>query len=129
MNIMLRLRRMRIICTLSAFLTLIMLMTMQIVNVPVAHAATNQFRGVNWADPRDNYANDPVVPSGLSTSDNYATIYAKASAIIRGFAINLDANTVRLPINPYTVNGSFWASYTGAIDAATGKGFKVILSY
>ncbi|HVV21295.1 MAG TPA: ricin-type beta-trefoil lectin domain protein [Pseudonocardiaceae bacterium] len=94
-----------------------------------AAAATNQFKGVNWADPRDNYADDPVVPSGLSTSDSYATTYSKASAIISGFQANLGANTVRMPINPYTVNGSFWASYTGAIDAATAKGFTVILSY
>jgi hypothetical protein len=28
-----------------------------------ALAATNQFKGVNWADPRDNYTDDPVVPS------------------------------------------------------------------
>lgn len=94
-----------------------------------ALAATNQFKGVNWADPRDNYADDPVVPSGLSTSDSYATTYAKASAVIGAFQTNLGANTVRLPINPYTVNGSFWSSYTGAIDAAVSKGFKVILSY
>jgi hypothetical protein len=94
-----------------------------------AVAATNQFRGVNWADPRDNYADDPVVPSGLSTADSYNTTYSKATAIIRGFQTNLNANTVRLPINPYTVNGSFWASYTGAIDAATANGFRVILSY
>ncbi|MEV8566436.1 cellulase family glycosylhydrolase [Streptomyces sp. NPDC051322] len=96
-----------------------------------AAAATNtsQFKGVNWADPRDNYANDPVVPSGLSTSDSYATSYAKSAAIISGFRSNLGANTVRLPINPYSVNGSFWNSYTGAIDAATAKGFKVILGY
>lgn len=100
-------------------------------NQPTAHAATNtsQFRGVNWADPRDNYANDPVVPSGLSTADSYSTTYAKATAIIAGFATNLSANTVRLPINPYTVNGTYWSSYTGAIDAALAKGFKVILSY
>ena len=38
-----------------------------------ALAATNQFNGVNCADPRDNYADDPVVLSGLSTSDSYAT--------------------------------------------------------
>ncbi|GAA5200295.1 ricin-type beta-trefoil lectin domain protein [Rugosimonospora acidiphila] len=95
----------------------------------VALAATNQFKGVNWADPRDNYADDPVVPSGLSTSDSYATSYAKATAVIGGFQTNLGANTVRLPVNPYTVNGSFWSSYTGAIDAATAKGFNVILSY
>jgi Transposase DDE domain group 1 len=48
---------------------------------PVASAEdTSGFRGVNWADPRDNYAADAVVPSGLSISDSYATTYAKASA-------------------------------------------------
>src|SRR6266567_5435390 len=104
-------RRMLLVCTLSAFFTLAALLAMPVANISTAYAATNQFRGVNWADPRDNYANDPVVPSGLSTADNCATTYRKASAIIRGFALNLDANTVRLPINPYTVNGSFWASY------------------
>lgn len=92
-------------------------------------ANTSQFKGVNWADPRDNYADDPAVPSGLSTSDSYATTYAKAVAVIDGFQANLGANTVRLPINPYTVNGTFWDSYQGAIDAATDEGFKVILSY
>lgn len=98
-------------------------------SVTPAAAATNQFKGVNWADPRDNYADNPVVPSGLSTSDSYATTYAKATAVIGGFQANLGANTVRLPVNPYTVDGSFWASYTGAIDAAAAKGFNVILSY
>ncbi|MFI1212239.1 glycoside hydrolase family 5 protein [Streptomyces sp. NPDC020802] len=90
---------------------------------------TTQFKGVNWADPRDNFADDPVVLSGLSTTDSYAKTYAKASRVISGFRTNLGANTVRLPINPYTVNGSYWKSYRGVIDAASDKGFKVILSY
>jgi hypothetical protein len=96
-----------------------------------AHAAggTSDFRGVNWADPRDNFADDPVVPSGLSTSDSYATVKAKATAVLTGFRDNLGANTVRLPVNPYSVGTSWWNSYTGAVDAATGMGFKVILSY
>ncbi|GCE04823.1 cellulase family glycosylhydrolase [Dictyobacter aurantiacus] len=126
-------RRMQLISIAGALLTLMMLVATQMVNVPAAHAATtvtpDQFKGVNWADPRDNFANDAVVPSGLSTADNYPTTYAKAHAIIQGFAVNLHANTVRLPINPYTVNGPFWHSYTGAIKAATDQGFKVILSY
>jgi Cellulase (glycosyl hydrolase family 5) len=43
---------------------------------PVASAEdTSGFRGVNWADPRDNYAADAVVPSGLSISDSYATTF------------------------------------------------------
>ncbi|MFE9206363.1 ricin-type beta-trefoil lectin domain protein [Micromonospora sp. NPDC007230] len=94
-----------------------------------ALANTSQFKGVNWADPRDNYAEDPIVLSGVSATDDYATTYTKATSIIGAFETNLGANTVRLPINPYTVNGPRWAPYTGAIDAAVAKGFKVILSY
>ncbi|MGI5158497.1 ricin-type beta-trefoil lectin domain protein [Microbispora sp. CA-102843] len=94
-----------------------------------AAADTSQFKGVNWADPRDNYADDPVVPSGLSASDSYATVKAKADAILTGFQNNLGANTVRLPVNPYSVGTGWWNSYTGAIDAATAKGFKVVLGY
>ncbi|MET7486419.1 cellulase family glycosylhydrolase [Streptomyces sp. NPDC005538] len=90
---------------------------------------TSQFKGVNWADPRDNYADDPVVLSGLSLSDTYAQTYTKATRVIAAFRANLGANTVRLPINPYTVNGSYWKSYRGVIDAATAQGFKVIVSY
>ncbi|MHC3467972.1 glycoside hydrolase family 5 protein [Streptomyces sp. 7R007] len=90
---------------------------------------TTQFRGVNWADPRDNFADDELRLSGLSTSDTYAQTYAKASRIISAFRANLGANTVRLPINPYTVDGAYWKSYRGVIDAATDKGFKVIVSY
>jgi hypothetical protein len=90
---------------------------------------TSDFRGVNWADPRDNYASDEVVPSGLSTDDDYATTYRRASGIVLEFRHELRANTVRLPINPSSVGTDWWASYRGAIDAAVGQGFKVILSY
>ncbi|MER6981643.1 cellulase family glycosylhydrolase [Streptomyces carpinensis] len=90
---------------------------------------TAQFKGVNWADPRDNYADDPVVPSGLSTSDSYTQTFTKATRVIAAFRANLGADTVRLPINPYTVDGSYWRSYRAAIDAATQHSFKVIVSY
>jgi hypothetical protein len=117
----------------TAGIVLALLATIAAIDVGVggtaAFAATNQFKGVNWADPRDNYADDAVVPAGLSTADSCSTTYAKASAIIGGFQSNLGANTVRLPINPYSVNGSWWSCYTGAIDAAVAKGFKVILGY
>jgi hypothetical protein len=94
-----------------------------------AAAATSDFRGVNWADVRDNFVDDTLVLGGLSTSDSYATTQAKANGILTGFQNNLGANTVRLPVNYPTVSGSYWNSYTGAIDTATGKGMKVILSY
>lgn len=90
---------------------------------------TSAFRGVNWADPRDNYASDAVVPTGLSTKDSYRTMYRKASTIVSGFRGQLKANTVRLPINPSSVGTTWWKSYRGAIDAATEQGSKVILSY
>jgi hypothetical protein len=90
---------------------------------------TSEFRGVNWADPRDNYADDEVVPSGLSIDDYYRTTYAKASDIVLEFRQEVGANTVRLPINPSSVGTAWWESYQGAIDAATRHGFKVILSY
>ena len=92
-------------------------------------AGTSEFRGVNWADPRDNYAHDEVVPSGLSTADDYRTTYAKASDVVLEFRHELKANTVRLPINPSSVGTDWWDSYQGAIDAAVRHGFKVILSY
>ncbi|WP_159606066.1 ricin-type beta-trefoil lectin domain protein [Agromyces humi] len=90
---------------------------------------TSEFRGVNWADPRDNYADDEVVPSGLSTGDDYRTTYRKASDLVLEFRHEVGANTVRLPINPSSVGTAWWESYQGAIDAATRHGFKVILSY
>jgi hypothetical protein len=94
-----------------------------------AAAATNGFRGVNWADQRDNFVDDTLVLGGLSTGDSYATTQAKANGILSGFQANLGANTVRMPVNYPTVSGSYWSSYSGAIDAATAKGMKVILSY
>lgn len=90
---------------------------------------TSEFRGVNWADPRDNYASDEVVPSGLSTEDDYATTYAIATGILSEFIAEVDANTVRLPINPWSVGTDWWESYRAAIDAATDLDMKVILSY
>ncbi|MCX5321924.1 glycoside hydrolase family 5 protein [Streptomyces sp. NBC_00120] len=92
-------------------------------------ADTTQFKGVNWADPRDNFADDELQLSGLLTTDSYRETYSKAKRIISAFRANLGANTVRLPINPYTVNGSYWDSYQGVIDAASDQGFKVIVSY
>lgn len=85
-------------------------------------------RGVNWADPRDNFTDDFVVPSGLSSADNYAATKSKADNILNAFQ-QRGVNTVRLPVNPSSVLGSWWASYTGAIDRATQRGMRVIVAY
>ena len=90
---------------------------------------TSDFKGVNWADPRDNYASDAVVPSGLAVTDSYRTVYRTTQRMVRGFRENLGANTLRLPINPSSVGTTWWKSYRAAIDAATSGGDKVILSY
>ena len=94
-----------------------------------ASAATNSFRGVNWADQRDNYVDGWVIPSGLTAADSYATVRSKADGIITGFQQQIGANTVRLPINPQSVNSDWWARYQGAIDSSLSNGMKVILSY
>jgi hypothetical protein len=90
--------------------------------------ATSGFKGLNWADPNDNFSSGNVVPSGLSATDGYASTQSKANNILTAFQ-NQGANTVRLPINTFTVAGSWWNAYTGAIDAAVSKGMNVILAY
>ncbi|MEW9551935.1 RICIN domain-containing protein [Nonomuraea sp. NPDC050783] len=96
---------------------------------PPAGADTNQFRGVNWAVPGDNFVRGPLVLDGLAASDSYATVRTKADAVYNGFADRLGANTVRLPVNTHTVGSSWWNAYRGTIDAATDRGFKVVLAY
>jgi len=92
-----------------------------------AHASTSQFRGVNWADQRDNFVNGVLFPSGLSSSDTYSSASTVASQVVGQLDSITGANTVRMPINEPTVS-SFWGTYTGAIDAALSKG-NVILAY
>jgi hypothetical protein len=127
MNMTFRHRRMQLFCALSALLTVMALVVIQVVNTPTAHAATNQFHGVNWANPNDNFVTGDLVPVGLSTSDSYATTYTKATAILKGFQ-SLGANTVRLPFNAATTSGSWWGSYTAAWDAASALGMKVVVA-
>jgi len=92
-------------------------------------ASSAGIHGVNWADGRDNYADDNLVLSGLSSSDSYQVVKTKAGIILNGFKTELGANTVRIPVNPYTVSGSWWNSYKGAIDKALEMDMKVILGY
>ncbi|MET8763513.1 RICIN domain-containing protein [Lentzea sp. NPDC004782] len=92
-----------------------------------AQASTSQFRGVNWADQRDNFVNGVLYPSGLGASDTYSSAAAVADQVVGGLYSITGANTVRIPINEPTV-ATYWNTYTGAIDAALGKG-DVILAY
>lgn len=89
-----------------------------------ASATTNQFRGVNWADSRDNFESGVLYISGLSSSDTYDSAFAVGTAIMSQFISKLGANAVRIPINEATVS-TFWTTYTGAIDAVLAKGMLV----
>src|SRR4051794_15275822 len=73
-----------------------------------ASAATSQFRGMNWAVAGDNFSTGPLVIDGLSSSDSYATVQAKANALYDDMQSTLGINTVRLPINTHTVGTTWW---------------------
>lgn len=86
-------------------------------------------KGVNWAADGDNFSDGILVLSGLTSADSYATVSAKADAVLGGIQTNTGANTVRLPVNYSTVSQAWWNSYTGVIDKALSKGMNVILGY
>jgi hypothetical protein len=116
-----------LVTTLRA-LVVLMVAAGTIAAVPTqANAATSQFKGVNWADARDNFVNGVLFVSGLSASDTYASATTVANQVVGQLYSITGANTVRMPINEPTVS-SYWATYTGAIDAALTKG-NVILAY
>ena len=91
--------------------------------------AGQALRGVNWACDGDNFSDTILVLSGLTSSDSYATVTSKATAILSGIQTNTGANTIRIPLNYSTVSTSWWNSYTGVIDEAVSKGLNVIVGY
>ena len=82
-----------------------------------ANASTAEFKGVNWADQRDNFVNGVLYPSGLGAADTYASAGTVADRVVGQMYSITGANTVRMPINEPTV-ASYWGTYTGAIDTA-----------
>ena len=109
---------------LPAWISVVVLLAAVGLATPSASAATNQFRGVNWADPGDNFQSGVLYISGLSSSDTYDSALAVGNAVMSQFISKLGANAVRLPINEATVS-QFWSTYTGAIDAVLSKGMVV----
>ncbi|MFD5567575.1 ricin-type beta-trefoil lectin domain protein [Streptomyces cadmiisoli] len=86
-------------------------------------AAPSALRGVNWSAKGDNYRADAVIPSGLSSADNYADTYAKAVPIVREFK-ELGANTIRFGVNAATLE---WEGYRAALDAAIAADVNVMV--
>lgn len=114
---------------LSVLITTALMSAFALVSASPANADTSQFRGMNWARKGDNFTTGTLVLDGLTGSDSYTTVRAKADAIYTSMANLLGVNTVRLPVNTHTVSSTWWNAYRGTIDAATARGFKVILAY
>lgn len=91
-------------------------------------AITNQFRGVNWADKRDNFVSDALVLSGMAGVGSYDGAVTVAERVIGGFVEQLGTNSVRLPINEPTVTGSYWNTYKGVLDVALKYG-RTVMGY
>ena len=90
-------------------------------------AVTSQFRGVNWADKRDNFVSDVLVLSGLSLSDNYQSASVVAERVIGQFQELLGTNSVRMPVNEPTILNAF-DMYSGALDVALKHG-RLVMGY
>ena len=90
-------------------------------------AVTSQFRGVNWADKRDNFVSDVLVLSGMSLSDNYQSASVVAERVIGQFQEVLGTNSVRMPVNEPTVLNAF-DMYSGALDVALKHG-RLVMGY
>src|SRR5688500_12697564 len=92
----------------SLLAALVLLPVTALTTAAPATAATSQFRGMNWAVLGDNFSTGPLVLDGLSSSDSYATVQAKANAVYDDMESTLGINTVRLPINTHTVGTAWW---------------------
>jgi hypothetical protein len=125
-----RLNRRTLAGVLAVLITLVMTSLMAVSGASPAAADPgldpSQFHGVHWSRLGDNFTFDRLVLQGLSANDDYNAARSKADAMFAAFQSDLGANTVRLPINPAT---TAWNTYNGVIDAATARGFKVILCY
>jgi len=95
----------------------------------LATTQANVFSGVNWACTADNFSDTSLVLSGLASTDSYATVAAKTTAVVSGIQSATGANALRIPVNYATVSQSWWNSYTAVIDKATSMGMKVIVGY
>lgn len=90
------------------------------------HELAVNFKGFNWADPRDNYVSGVLYISGLISTSTYEETQPLTEMVCRTWH-EVGANTIRFPINVSTVNSSFWNVYKGVFDKATSMGFKAVL--
>ncbi|WP_407444157.1 carbohydrate-binding protein [Fibrobacter sp.] len=90
-------------------------------------AVTNQFRGTNWADKRDNFVSDVLKLSGMTGTEDYQAAYALSDRVMSQFVEKLGINSLRIPINePTTLKA--WSSYKGIIDGILAHG-RMLIGY
>src|SRR6185369_3959365 len=107
-------RARRLFSTVAGTLGLVVLAGgLLVAGPPQAQASTAGFRGVNWADARDNFVNGVLYVSGLTSSDTHSSATTVANQVVGQLYTLTGANTVRMPINEPTVSG-YWSTYTGA---------------
>ena len=90
-------------------------------------AVTNQFRGTNWADKRDNFVSDVLVLSGMSLNMTYESAYALSDRVMSQFVEVLGINSLRIPINEPTASKA-WGYYKGIIDGILAHG-RMLIGY
>lgn len=90
--------------------------------------STANFKGVNWADQRDNFVDNWLILSGLDVADDVDAVTAKAGNIISSFQAN-GINTVRLPVNPATVLQNWWPQHSAVISKSAASGMKTVVAY
>lgn len=92
-------------------------------------APASSFQGVNWADPRDNFVDGKIIPSGINADASLAEVEAQAQHILSQLKALLQINTIRLGINPATVaDRDHWAKYQTIIAQAKKLKIKVIVA-
>ena len=90
-------------------------------------AITNQFRGTNWADKRDNFVSDVLKLSGMTGTEDYQAAYALSDRVMSQFVEKLGINSLRIPINEPTALKA-WSSYKGIIDGILAHG-RMLVGY
>ncbi len=90
-------------------------------------AVTNQFRGTNWADKRDNFVSDVLKLSGMTGTEDYQAAYALSDRIMSQFVEKLGINSLRIPINEPTASKN-WSAYKGIIDGILAHG-RMLIGY
>jgi hypothetical protein len=88
---------------------------------------SSDIRGISWSDPRDNYNPAQIVPAGLTVKDTPEHAARVADAVAARVK-SVNANVVRLGINPPTVaDKAWWPLYERVIRTLAGHDVGVIL--